>query len=286
MSLRLDAHQHFWRYRPAEFGWIDGRMAGLQRDHLPADLQPHLQRAGFDGCIAVQARTLEEETDFLLDLAARTPWVQAVVGWTDLRAADLVARLERRQGSRHLRGFRHPVQDEADPGAWLADAAANRGVATLQRHGYLYELLIHAETLPAATAFAARHDHGVLVLDHLGKPPGRVAPADYARLLAPLARLPHVHCKLSGLVTEADWHGWQAEQLLPYARIALEAFGPERLLFGSDWPVCTLAASYAEVIDLAEQALLDLTPSERGAVFGGNAARLYGLGTQPREAVA
>lgn len=126
----------------------------------------------------------------------------------------------------------------------------------------------------------------MLVLDHLGKPPGRVAPADYARLLAPLARLPHVHCKLSGLVTEADWHGWQAEQLLPYARIALEAFGPERLLFGSDWPVCTLAASYAEVVDLAEQALLDLTPSEREAVFGGNAARLYGLGTQPREKVA
>lgn len=230
---RVDAHQHFWRFDPAAYGWIGDDMAVLKRDFLPAELRFELDIRHIGGSVAVQARASEAETDFLLGLASSNPWILGVVGWIDLRAGDLEARLEARASSAVLKGYRHQVQDEPSPSAFLEDGRFNRGVETLQRGGKVYEVLVHAKDLPAAIAFCGRHDLGPLVLDHLGKPDVRhESAAEWARRIAPLAAQEHVSCKLSGLITEAHWHGWDERDLLPYLDAALECFGPSRLLFG------------------------------------------------------
>ena len=178
-----------------------------------------------------------------------------------------------------LKGYRHQVQDEPSPSAFLEDGRFNRGVETLQRGGKVYEVLIHAKDLPAAIAFCGRHDLGPLVLDHLGKPDVRhESAAEWARRIAPLAAQEHVSCKLSGLITEAHWHGWDERDLLPYLDAALECFGPSRLLFGSDWPVCLLSGTYDQVCGLAGKATASLSEAERDAVWGGNACRVSGIG--------
>ena len=224
---RVDAHQHFWRFDPAAYGWIGDDMAVLKRDFLPAELRFELDIRHIGGSVAVQARASEAETDFLLGLASSNPWILGVVGWIDLRAGDLESRLEARASSAVLKGYRHQVQDDPSPSAFLEDGRFNRGVETLQRGGKVYEVLIHAKDLPAAIAFCGRHDLGPLVLDHLGKPDVRhESAAEWARRIAPLAAQEHVSCKLSGLITEAHWHGWDERDLLPYLDAALECFGP------------------------------------------------------------
>ncbi|AGI22678.1 amidohydrolase 2 [Pseudomonas sp. ATCC 13867] len=279
MTPRIDAHQHFWRFDPARYRWIGAHMPQLRQDYLPEHLAPLLAAHGLDGSIAVQARADSEETDELLALAANSPWIRAVVGWADLRSPGLASQLQRWSTNPLLRGFRHQVQDEPSPSAWLEDAAANRGVALLQAHGYVYELLVHARDLAAAADFCRRHAAHWLVLDHLGKPDlGHESPDQWRRRIAPLAELPHVACKLSGLVTEADWQGWSTAQLRPYLEIALELFGPHRLLLASDWPVCLLAADYAQVIELQRSLLDELSTDERAAISGGTACRLYEFG--------
>lgn len=277
MTPRIDAHQHFWRYRPQAFPWISDAMPTLRRDLLPDDLLPRLAAQRLDGCIAVQARQSLEETLFLLALAEAHPQVRGVVGWLPLASPQLTDLLEPLQARRALRGFRHLVQDEADPAAWLCQPALTEGMRLIQSRGYLYELLVTHRHLAAAAAFAARHDRHWLVLDHLGKPDIARGAAHWARQIAPLAALPHVACKLSGLVTEAPGGQWTPEQLRPFFDAALEAFGPQRLLFGSDWPVCLLAAEYDAVAGLCEQALAGLSEPERAAIWGGNACRLYAL---------
>jgi Predicted metal-dependent hydrolase of the TIM-barrel fold len=276
-TLRIDAHQHFWRYRPQDYGWIDDSMPDLKRDFLPEHLEPLLRGHGFDGSVAVQARMVEEETDSLLALARADSSVLAVVGWTDLRAPDVDRRLDARAGEPLLKGYRHQVQDEPSPSAFLDDPAFNRGVEAVLRRGLVYEVLIHARELEAATRLCARHE-GALVLDHLGKPDVRRESArDWGARLRPLARLPHVRCKLSGLITEAAWKAWTGAQLVPYMETALELFGPKRLLFGSDWPVCLLSGTYGDVYGLAETALAGLSEHERALVWGGNAASVYNI---------
>lgn len=275
---RVDAHQHFWRYGAEEYGWIGEGMDVLKRDFLPDELRLELDGQGVYGTVAVQARGTEAETDFLLGLAATYPWILAVVGWIDLRADDLEARLEARASSAVLKGYRHQVQDEPSPSAFLEDGRFNRGVERLQRRGKVYEVLIRSHDIPAAAAFCGRHDLGPLVLDHLGKPDVRhESAAEWGKRVRPLAALEHVSCKLSGLITEAPWRAWKERDLLPYLDVALECFGPERLLFGSDWPVCLLSGSYGQVRGLAEAATASLSETEREAVFGGNARRVYGL---------
>ncbi|TWI58631.1 L-fuconolactonase [Pseudomonas duriflava] len=284
---RIDAHQHFWRYVPDHYRWIDDSMLVLKRDYLPNDLKPLLKAHQISGCIAVQARQSEQETNALLALAKEHPWIAGVIGWVDVRDASLPDALDRWQDVQRLRGFRHQIQDEANPNEFLADTAFNQGVAILQTRGYLYEILIKSSSLAATYDFARRHDRQPLILDHLGKPP--VTHGNFqtwAEQLAPLAALPHVHCKLSGLITEAEWATWQPDQLLPYLNQALELFGPERLLFGSDWPVCRLAGEYDQVYQLTQQALASLSASERAAIMGGNAIRLYGLTEQAQEYAA
>lgn len=280
--LRVDAHQHFWTYEARDYPWIDQRHAALQRDFLPGDLKPLLDQHGIDGCIAVQARHSADETDALLTQAAEHPWIFGVVGWADLRADDLDVQLARwgdpHKGAQKLVGLRHLVQDEPAPSLFLQDPAFARGMVQLQAHGLTYDVLIKDKDLHAATDFCRRHDQHHLILDHLGKPDLSLEdPIAWADRLAPLAALPHVACKLSGLITEADWQRWRPVELLPYFYLALELFGPQRLMFGSDWPVCQLAGSYSDVHQLFESAISTLSVDEQNALRGGTAIRLYGL---------
>jgi len=276
--IRIDAHQHFWRYRAEDYPWMGDGMEVLQQDYLPQHLRPHLDAHGFDGCIAVQARAADIETDFLLELACEHDWIAAVIGSVDLRAGDLERRLALWSGQSKLAGFRHLLQDEADVPACLADAAFNRGVATLQAWGRVYEVLVRAPQLGDVPAFCARHDQHWLVLDHLGKPAlGGKRDAQWREYLRQLAAQPHVLCKLSGLVTEVGERAVDASELHRYLDVALELFGAHRLMFGSDWPVCLLKAEYAEVFGIVEQWAAGLSADEQAALWGGTAARCYGL---------
>ena len=279
---RVDAHQHFWRYRRDDYGWMgeDAAMAMLRRDRLPADLEPLLQAEGIDACIAVQARADEAENAFLLDLADAHPWIAAVVGWIDLRADDASARIAHWRARPRFGGVRHLLQDDPDVAATLADARFNAGVGAAQAHGLVYELLVRGPAqLAHAPAFCARHDRHWLVLDHLGKPAiGGAGEADWRRHLHALAAQPHVLCKASGLVTEVATPGIERDALFRHLDAALEAFGAGRLMFGSDWPVCLLRAGYAEVAALVRDwSSARLSADERTQLWGGNAARCYGI---------
>jgi L-fuconolactonase len=276
-AVRIDAHQHFWRYSPQEYGWIDARMARIARDFLPAHLRPELALAGVDGCIAVQARCSVAENTFLLELARDHAFVRGVVGWADLTAADapeVVAALAREP---KLVGLRHIVQAEACD--FLRRADFQRGVRALAAPGLVYDVLVYPRQLPAAIDFVRALPGQSFVLDHLAKPDIAGGQFDaWARDLRALAREGHVACKLSGLVTEARWRQWCADDFRRYLDTALEAFGPQRLLFGSDWPVCLVAATdYRAVHDLLAGWADRLATADRAALFGGNALRIYRL---------
>lgn len=286
-AVRIDSHQHFWRYRAADYPWIGPGMGVLARDYLPDELWPQMHAQALGASIAVQARAGHDETAFLLDLARDDARIAAVVGWEDLGASALADRVAEWRSPK-LRGFRHQVQDEADVGAFVADPAFNRGVAWLQANGYVYDVLVFERQLPDVRAFCARHDAHWLVLDHVGKPAlaeferDDTALARWRASLRELGALPHVACKLSGLVTEADWRrglrGQDIRHIEQCLDAALNAFGPQRLMFGSDWPVCLLAASYDEVASLVERwAESRLSAAERGALWGGTAARCYAV---------
>jgi len=281
---RIDAHQHFWRYEPVEYDWIDASMAPLRRDFLPADLEPELRGAGFDACVAVQARQTLEETRWLLELADRHAFIAGVVGWIDLRAPDLRAQLEPLRGRPKLVGLRHIVQAEPDD-RFLLRPEFLRGVAALRDLGLAYDILIYPRHLPAAVEFAQRLEGHRLVLDHLAKPEIRGGEIQrWRRDLRALAESGHVMAKLSGLVTEADWHHWTPEGMRPYLDVAFECFGYERLMIGSDWPVCTLAADYGRTMRVVTDYLRDRPSREQDAVLGGNAARLWRLDAKENQA--
>ena len=281
---RIDAHQHFWRYDPLEYEWIDGTMAALQRDFLPADLEPELHGAGFDACITVQARQSLEETRWLLELADRHPFIAGVVGWVDLQAPDLRAQLEPLRGRAKLVGLRHIVQAEPDP-RFLLRPQFLRGVASLRDLGLAYDILIYPRHLPVAVEFAQRLEGHRLVLDHLGKPDVRRGEIqEWRRHLRALAGCGHVMAKLSGLVTEADARTWTPEQMRPYLDVAFECFGYERLMIGSDWPVCTVAADYGRTMRVVSDYLRGRPPQEQDAVLGGNAAQLWRLDEKEKQA--
>jgi L-fuconolactonase len=284
MARRIDAHQHFWRYDPVEYEWIDGPLASLRRDFLPADLEPELRGAGFDACIAVQARQTPEETRWLLELADGHPFVAGVVGWIDLQAPDLRAQLEPFRGRPKLVGLRHIVQAERDD-RFLLRPEFLHGVASLEDLGLAYDILIYPRHLPVAIEFAQRLEGHRLVLDHLAKPDIRRGEIqEWRRHLRALAACGHVMAKLSGLVTEADWHAWTRDQMRPYLDVAFECFGYERLMVGSDWPVCTVAADYARTMRVVTDYLESRPAAEQDAVLGGNAARLWRLDDKEKQA--
>lgn len=281
MSLRIDAHQHFWHYDPAAYPWIEPGWTAIRRDRLPGDLRPELDAAAIDGCIAVQARTTVDETTWLLRVAAEHPWVVGVVGWLPLHHPDVAAAIEIHAADPKLVGLRHVLQ--AEPEAWFVREDFNQGIAAAGRAGLNYDILITAGQLPAAIELADRHPRMRLVVDHLAKPDIRSDGFDaWAEPFAALARREHVACKLSGVVTEADHAGWSPEGIRPYLDHALRCFGPERLLFGSDWPVCTVAASYRRWVEVVTAwANEALNADQRAALMGGNAQDWYQL---PQEA--
>ncbi len=278
--MRIDSHQHFWRYEPAEYGWIDDRMASLRRDWLPPEAQREMASAGFDACVAVQARQTLEETHWLLALADAHPFIAGVVGWIDLQAPDVRRQLELLAGHAKLVGLRHIVQSESDD-RFLLRPAFERGLGLLEEFGLAYDLLVYSRHLPAAVEAASRFPGQRFVLDHLAKPDIRGAGAldSWARDLRKLAACGNVWAKLSGLVTEADWTGWTPQQLRPYLDVAFDCFGPDRLMIGSDWPVCTVAADYGRTMAVVVDYLADRPASEREAVLGGNAQRFWNLRT-------
>ncbi len=275
--MKLDAHQHFWQYNPEEYGWIGPDMAVLKQDRLPEDLLPLLQSAGLDGSIAVQARQSLAETAWLLELADRYPFIKGVVGWVDLCSPQVDQQLEQFSTHPKFRGVRHVVQDEPDDRFMLREDFL-RGLGRLRRFGLTYDILIFPRHLPVAIEVVKKFPDQPFVLDHIAKPyikDGRLSPwdADIRRL----AEHPNVVCKVSGMVTEADWQDWQADDFYPYLDVVFDAFGPERLMFGSDWPVCTLAGSYRQVVDLLAGYTARLSPAEQAAVWGQTAQKFYGV---------
>jgi L-fuconolactonase len=278
----IDTHQHYWRYEAGEYSWIDDSMAALRRDFLPFDAHREMAVAGVQASIAVQVRQTLEETRWMLELAERHPFIAGVVGWVDLQDAGVDAELERLSQQPRLVGLRHIVQGEPD--GFLERPAFLRGIGCLERHDLTYDILIYARQLPEAVRFARAFPRQRFVLDHLGKPDIRGDGYDeWRRHFNTLAELPNVCCKLSGLVTEAAWASWTPAQLRPYLDAALEAFGPSRLMIGSDWPVCLVAASYGAVIGLARDVLGEYSNDEREQILSGTAREFFRLKAETTE---
>lgn len=275
--MRLDAHQHFWKYNPAEYDWINGEMAVLRRNFLPQDLAPLLASEGFDGSVAVQARQSLEETRWLLELAAHNQIIKGVVGWLDLRSPELPAQLHQFAQNPKLVGVRHIVQGEPDD-EFMLRPEFRRGIASLRDFNLTYDILIYPRQLPAAIKLVREFPDQRFVLDHIAKPPiaeGRVTPWD--RGIQELAQSTNVWCKLSGMVTEARWEAWKPVDFRPYLDVVLNTFGPARLMIGSDWPVCTVSATYHRTMELVSSFICTLTSNEQESILGGNCANFYGL---------
>ncbi len=273
----IDSHHHFWRYSDEEYGWIPPDWSALRRDFLPEDLQAEIAAAGVDGVVSVQARQSLIETEWLLEHAARHDFIRGVVGWLPLVDADIEAHLDRFAAHAKLRGLRHVLQGEPDD-AYMLRPDFERGVRALTRRRLAYDVLILERHLPNAIVFADRHADATLIVDHVAKP--RIAAGElepWSKNIRELARRPHVACKLSGMVTEADVRTWTPESLRPYFEVVLEAFGPGRILFGTDWPVCLAACGYARWKETVETWITPLSPAERAAILGDNAVRLYRL---------
>lgn len=275
--MRVDAHQHFWKYNPAEYEWIDDSMAAIRRDFLPEDLEPQLERNEFQGSIAVQTRQTLEETRWLLELADRSSKILGVVGWVDLRSHDLRSQLGEFTRNSKLVGIRHIVQSESDD-RFLLRQDFLRGIALLEEFDLAYDILIYTKHLPVAAEFVERFPKQRFVLDHLAKPAIKIQEVEsWAAGIRRLAAFPNVFCKLSGLVTEADWQGWKPEDITPYLDIAFATFGASRLMIGSDWPVCLVAGSYGRTMDVVKKYLQGHPAETREAVLGGNARRFWRL---------
>lgn len=275
--MRIDAHQHFWRYQPVNYGWIDEKMAVLKRDFLPSDLKPLLSAMGFEGCVAVQARQSLEETRWLLELAEQNDFIRGVVGWVDLCSADLSRQLEQFSDHPKLRGVRHVLQDEPDDDFILRDDFF-RGIGQLEKFDLAYDILIFPRHLSTACQLVEAFPRQRFVLDHLAKPPiaeGMFEP--WEQDLRALAALPNIFCKLSGMVTEARWKESKPEDFLPYLDVAFDAFGPSRLMIGSDWPVCTVSNSYESTLRIVTDYIQQLPAPQQDGILGKNCAAFYRL---------
>jgi L-fuconolactonase len=273
----IDAHHHLWRYTQAEYDWIDESMQVLRRDFLPEDLKVVMRSAGVDGAIAVQARQTLEETRWLLDLAEANEEIWGVTGWAPIAGADFPAVMEEFDGREKLKALRHVIQGEKDENYILREDF-NAGIRALSGSGLVYEILIYERHLTQTIEFVDRHPEQVFVLDHMAKPliaGGILEP--WATRMRELAKRENVWCKMSGMVTEADWKTWTPDTLKPYMDVTVEAFGPERLMAGSDWPVCLVACTYERWWQVLRDYFAAFGEEEREQVFGGNAVEVYGL---------
>lgn len=272
----IDAHQHFWHYHPDTHGWINEKMALIRKDFLPADLLPVLKENGVEGTVAVQADQTDKETEFLLSLVAEHDFIKGVVGWVDLRAADIRERLAAYASQKKLKGFRHILQGE-EP-AFMLQPSFQNGISALKEFGYTYDILIYPKHLEAAKELVKRNPDQPFVIDHIAKPYIKDGLVDeWKKGIQQLAFFPNVYCKLSGMVTEADWKNWTKKDLLPYLDAVTEAFGTGRLLYGSDWPVCLVAASYEAMMQPVKEYFSSFTQSEQQQVFALNTLSFYHL---------
>jgi len=275
--MKIDAHQHFWKYSPEEYIWINDEMQVLKRDYLPEDLKPQVIKYGFHGTVAVQARQSFAETRWLLGLAEKNEFIKGVVGWVDLCSGKLEDQLSEFLSDAKFTGVRHVLQDEPDDFFMLRDEFLE-GIRLLQKFNLTYDILIFAKHLPQTRDFVKLFPDQIFVLDHIAKPEikhKRLSP--WKENIVKLAQLENVYCKLSGIVTEADWLNWKVEDFRPYIETVLDAFGTGRLMIGSDWPVCRLAGNYADIMEIPDKFLSGLSIHERNAIFGLNAIKVYHL---------
>ena len=275
--MKIDSHHHFWSYSAEQYPWIGEAMSGLRHDFLPEHLRTEIAAAGIDGVVSVQARQTVGETEWLLSLADRNDFIKAVVGWVPLADAGVREVISKFAANPKLRAVRHVVQDEPDD-RFILGADFNRGVSMLRDFGLVYDILIFERQLAPSIEFVDRHPQQVFVLDHIAKPRiGDNAIEPWRANIRELARRQNVFCKVSGMVTEADWKTWSAEQLRPYFDVVLEAFGPKRLMFGTDWPVCLAASGYARWVETVRGFAAGLSAEEQEWLFGKTAALAYSL---------
>ena len=275
--MLIDAHHHLWQYTPQEYGWISDSMSVLKRDFLPPDLQREIKSVGFDGVVSVQARQSLRETQWLLELAEKNNFIKGVVGWVPLISMDLACELGKLMERPKLRAVRHVLQDEPDDN-YMLRPEFDRGISLLKDFGLRYDILIFERHLKQATTLVDRHPDLTFILDHVAKPrikENLISP--WRENMKELAKRPNVYCKISGMATEADHANWTEKQLLPYIETALDAFGPRRLMFGSDWPVCLLATPYRRWFETVTNFIAPLSDSERSRIMGGTAVEAYGL---------
>ena len=273
----IDSHQHFWKYNPETHSWIDDNMANIRTNFLPNDLEVVYQDNAIDACVAVQADQTLEETNFLLDLAYKNPFIKGVVGWVDLRALDVEEQLHYLRRHDKLKGFRHIVQGETDPEFMLRPAFLN-GISKLEQFNFTYDILIFAHQLDMTLKFVEKFPNQKFFVYHIAKPDIKNNKfEDWAKKLTALSKFENVHCKLSGIITEADYKTWTKEQVRPYIETALNAFGPNRCMFGSDWPVCLVAGSYKRVKKLITEAIAYLNEVDQVKIMGNNTAEFYNL---------
>ncbi|RED94980.1 amidohydrolase family protein [Marinoscillum furvescens] len=274
----IDSHQHFWQYDPQRHSWMTQEMVSIQQDFTPELLQEVYQSNGVDGCVAVQADQSEEETHNLLALAKAHSFIKGVVGWVDLRSEAIAERLSYFSDQPVIKGFRHVVQDEPDH-HFMLGSEFKRGITALKTHDYTYDILIFAHQLPAAVQLVDLFPNQPFVIDHIAKPV--IGDTDnfsfWQKHIKALSAHEQTYCKISGMVTETTWGQWTYEDFEPYMEAVLEAFGPKRLMFGSDWPVCLLSGDYKQVKGIVERFIHTLSKDEQQQIMGGNAASFYGL---------
>jgi L-fuconolactonase len=275
--MTIDSHQHFWTFDPIRDSWITDDMSDIQRNFYPEDLQPTLQQNNIDACVAVQADQSLAETRFLLDLANKNDFIKAVVGWIDLQADDIDEQLAAWKAEKKLAGFRHVLQAEPDE-EYMLRPNFLRGISKLKNHGFTYDILIFPKHLITTQKFVATFPDQPFVLDHIAKPYIKAGLIDeWKRDIVALAKFENLQCKVSGIITEADWKNWTYEQIKPYLEVVFDAFGADRIMFGSDWPVCLVAGEYAQVKGIIETYTADFSATEKAKIFGQNAARFYGI---------
>jgi len=274
---RIDAHQHFWKFDPVRDAWIDDTMRVIQRDFYPTDLKPLLEQHGFDGCISVQADQSQAENDFLLSLANQYDFIEGIVGWVDLQDDNIEERLAQLSQFPKLKGFRHVLQSEPQRDFMLRPAF-QRGIGALQLFDFAYDVLIYPDQLNFTRLLIESFPAQRFVIDHLAKPYIKNKNIEgWKRDITSLAKYDHVYCKVSGMVTEAAWKDWEKADFRPYLDVILQGFGTSRLMFGSDWPVCTVAGTYTEVVDIVQDYFSGFSIEEQNALYGGTASKFYNL---------
>ena len=273
----IDSHQHFWEYDPIKHSWIDDSMSVIRRDFSPEDLKKVYKQNGIDGCVAVQADQTTHETDFLLDLSERHSFIKGIVGWVDLRSQNLEETLLHYAQFEVIKGFRHVVQDEEDVNFMLRDSFCE-GISLLEEFGFTYDILVFPHQLGTVLEFVKKFPDSSFVIDHIAKPYVKDGFYDgWAKMIREISKFENVHCKLSGMITEADYSSWNYDQLAPYMELVLSSFGPYGLMFGSDWPVCTVAGDYSSVKSVVEKFIAPLSEEEKAAIMGQNAINFYNL---------